>query len=181
MDVGPGACQKDTPLPDDATLLMEAFASEGLRFPQDLDRSNSEALFAHALNWAKEAGWVPPYTELLDFRCYFQIYKLNGAALSRYAPTPYDGEITLFRCAAPGEGEAAEADLGWSRLAKRGVKIVQVPGDHHTIIKEPDVHELARELRVHLGQMSQNPGFVPNTLATAAHTSTILNASTQIR
>ena len=66
-----------------------------------------------------------------------------------YEVRPYPGRIALFR---PTEAPVAiegPADRGWGRWADE-VEVVQVPGHHHTMVKEPHACVLARQLRAYL-------------------------------
>jgi thioesterase domain-containing protein len=45
---------------------------------------------------------------------------------------------------------------GWQLLAQGGVKVVEVPGDHQTMIKEPFVPELAKALEQSIHQTINN-------------------------
>jgi thioesterase domain-containing protein len=64
-----------------------------------------------------------------------------------YQPSPYPGSITLFKARLPDSPASAEGTLGWARVAMGGVEVHDVPGEHMTIIHEPQVEELARQLR----------------------------------
>lgn len=63
------------------------------------------------------------------------IASLYGAMV-RYRPAPYSGSVTVFRSAA--NGIWAPMDLGWSRLAKGGVVIVNVDGDHLAMVRRSE-------------------------------------------
>jgi thioesterase domain-containing protein len=83
-----------------------------------------------------------PLRRLLD------VYKANVRAFRRYRPEPYPERVTLFR---PVDAEAPpglEDDpmLGWGALAPE-VEIEAVPGDHITVLAEPNVGTLAARLR----------------------------------
>ncbi|MFL5448488.1 MAG: thioesterase domain-containing protein, partial [Gemmatimonadales bacterium] len=65
-----------------------------------------------------------------------------------YRPSPYPGSVTLFKARLPGSPASAEGTLGWARVAKGGVEVHQVSGEHMTMMHEPQVEELARQLRV---------------------------------
>ena len=72
------------------------------------------------------------------------IEEMNYLAIKRYTPKVYPGIVTFF-CAV--EEVCPEENLtGWQRLAQGGVEVVEVPGDHQTMIKEPCVQELAEAL-----------------------------------
>jgi thioesterase domain-containing protein len=53
----------------------------------------------------------------------------------------------LFRAAIRSIADATDRDMGWSRLARGGVEVHHVAGDHENMLVEPHVRVLARELR----------------------------------
>ena len=77
-----------------------------------------------------------------------KIEEINYLAVKKYAPQIYAGKVTFF-CAEE-EVSVAENITGWQTLAAGGVEIIRLPGDHQTIIKEPHVQELARQLALAL-------------------------------
>jgi thioesterase domain-containing protein/acyl carrier protein len=64
----------------------------------------------------------------------------------RYRPQPYVGRVKLFRPRDRGTRYDLPADLGWSELISGGLEIIEVPGDHYTMLKSPNVKTLADEL-----------------------------------
>ncbi len=73
-----------------------------------------------------------------------KIEEINYLAVRKYVPQVYAGKVTFF-CAEE-EVSVAENITGWQVLAAGGVEIIRLPGDHQTMIKEPHVQELARQL-----------------------------------
>ena len=72
------------------------------------------------------------------------IEEINYLAIRKYVPKIYTGAVTFFSAK---EEVCPEENLtGWRRLAQGGVKVIEVPGDHQTMIKEPYVRELAKAL-----------------------------------
>lgn len=73
-----------------------------------------------------------------------KIEEINYSAVRDYRPNVYDGKVTFF-CA---EEEVCPEEnlMGWNRLALGGVDVINVPGDHQTMIKEPHVAGLASRL-----------------------------------
>jgi amino acid adenylation domain-containing protein len=71
-------------------------------------------------------------------------------AARSYRPSAYPGSITVFRACSPDAPHPTEGTLGWARVALGGVDVCEVPGEHLTIMHEPQVDELARNLRVRL-------------------------------
>lgn len=81
-----------------------------------------------------------------------QVNKSGRQASQKYAPQPYDGRITLFRASHQGYGIVHDRTLGWGSLAKGGLEIIDVPGYHGSIIREPRVRVLAEKLNQALQQ-----------------------------
>ena len=77
----------------------------------------------------------------------------NYMAVRNYVPKLYPGTVTFF-CAV--EEICPEENLiGWRRLARGGVDVVDVPGDHQTMIKEPNVELLAQALEDSINQRTK--------------------------
>jgi len=71
-------------------------------------------------------------------------------ARKNYVPQIYSGTLKVFRSMENEEmTEFGEIDskLGWSDLATKGLDIIDIPGDHLGILKEPNVETLATELQ----------------------------------
>jgi thioesterase domain-containing protein len=62
-----------------------------------------------------------------------------------YVVRPYPGRITLFRPSDAPFTVPTHPDRGWGSLAA-AVDVHLVPGQHHSMVKEPHVQVLAREL-----------------------------------
>ncbi len=76
------------------------------------------------------------------------IEEINYLAIKKYVPKHYPGIVTFFSAR---EEVCPEENLtGWRRLAQ-SVEVVEVPGDHQTMIKEPHVRELATALEKSIG------------------------------
>jgi thioesterase domain-containing protein len=89
---------------------------------------------------AQEAG-----TE--DVLRLLQVFKTNFRAMVSYSPQPYDGRVVLFRAACGLGAGMADPSLGWSGLARGVFTLHEVPGDHYSLVRAPDVDELAARLR----------------------------------
>jgi thioesterase domain-containing protein len=71
-------------------------------------------------------------------------------ALREYVPRVYPGRVTLFRARTPSLFRLHGRDLGWSNLAGKGLDVVEIPGNHVTILQKPHVQVLAERLMGHL-------------------------------
>ncbi len=71
----------------------------------------------------------------------------NDQAMRDYRPRIYEGRLTLIRAENPNDSFEFDSELGWGGLATEGLEIHDVPGEHETIFKEPNVQELAAIMR----------------------------------
>ena len=94
------------------------------------------------LRWYEQRGEALPI-ELRNL----QLTERFQLLASRYTPSPYPGPVTLFRAQ---EIHAIYAhmgtSLGWEPLVP-ALNIREVPGDHDSLVREPNVHVLGRLLR----------------------------------
>jgi amino acid adenylation domain-containing protein len=63
-----------------------------------------------------------------------------------YVPRQYAGRVTLFRAAQQPWNCSHDPLMDWARLARGGVHVQTVAGNHETILQEPNVRELAHAL-----------------------------------
>lgn len=72
-----------------------------------------------------------------------------------YVPQSYSGKLLLFRA----EGRSAEygddLTLGWTGIARDGVEVLQVPGGHLSIMRQPYVGRLVERLIPYLAGSRQ--------------------------
>jgi thioesterase domain-containing protein len=82
-------------------------------------------------------------------------------AISSYMAQPYPGPITLFRAAERLGGHSRDPFMGWDQVARGGLVVHEVPGDHGTLINEPHVRVLAQRLGACLDavEATHPPGF----------------------
>ena len=83
-----------------------------------------------------------------EMRRAMRIYRTNLKAAAAYSPQRYPGTITLFR--ATDQSIHTEDDLGWGRYSDREVQVIDLPGNHMTILRQPHVQRLAEQLRAQL-------------------------------
>jgi acyl transferase domain-containing protein/thioesterase domain-containing protein len=68
----------------------------------------------------------------------------NWFAVSNYEAKPYPGRLVLIRCSErPGNRDEL---FGWQNLSS-GIDVRDTPGNHMTIVKEPNVRHLGQTLR----------------------------------
>ena len=76
-----------------------------------------------------------------------RVFRANRAALRAYVPRVYPGRLTLFRARRQGFGTQRDPTLGWAPLVAGGIDIREIPGDHGSCCREPDVEGLVEQLR----------------------------------
>nr|WP_223759268.1 non-ribosomal peptide synthase/polyketide synthase [Myxococcus sp. RHSTA-1-4] len=85
-----------------------------------------------------------------ELRALWEMFSRNRRASRRYVPQSFDGSLVVLRAA---EGPAdVEEDLGWRGLARGGVEVREVPGDHYSLVAVPQVERLAEVLRTLLAR-----------------------------
>jgi amino acid adenylation domain-containing protein len=87
-----------------------------------------------------------------------RLFHAHVRLASEYAVRPYPGRITLFRPAEAPVLVATPPDRGWGKLAD-SVEVHFVPGQHHTMVKEPHVQVLAQVLSGLLAKNGNGPGM----------------------
>jgi thioesterase domain-containing protein len=67
-----------------------------------------------------------------------------------FVPTMYDGNAVVFRTAKQMFYRVHDESLGWAKRVRGSVEVVQVPGTHVLILREPGVSVVARELEARI-------------------------------
>jgi thioesterase domain-containing protein/acyl carrier protein len=107
-------------------------------------------------------GWAVGFRPR-DFvaRATRHVAEANMKAVRAYLPQPYAGKITQFLCGDGPHRSFEDRRLAWSSLAAAGLEIHIVPGNHLTMVEEPHVRVLARELQACLDRADGAPASVP--------------------
>jgi acyl transferase domain-containing protein/thioesterase domain-containing protein len=74
------------------------------------------------------------------------VKEANWIASDYYVPEPYDGSVVLFRCLNRIDTDPPDSSHIWRRLVRGGVTILEVPGDHNSMLREPGVGVLAKQM-----------------------------------
>jgi amino acid adenylation domain-containing protein len=75
-----------------------------------------------------------------------EVMEHNLQLFFAYAPQPYPGRIMLFRARARPLLHSLDRDLGWGKLAAGGVEIIDLPGSHDNLLREPSMRVIAERL-----------------------------------
>jgi thioesterase domain-containing protein len=149
MDARPVTSVDDAAPLDQLTLLTNfardlGLSVDGLQLSTDeLSKLDSDELLSHVLQRAIDAGVVPGDIQLAHARRLFEVFKINVQALQSYRPEASSTRVTLLKA---GEQEVADETMGWGTLTSGEIEIHRVPGNHFTIVREPNVRSLAEQL-----------------------------------
>ena len=106
---------------------------------------------------AHDAGIVPDGTPPQSIRRLFDIFHAHYEATLNYIHDPLDRDITLLRCreelpqswldvhCAVGSNFASDTN-GWERLSPRSLTVIDVKGNHMTMMTQPHVVDVAAKL-----------------------------------
>lgn len=75
-----------------------------------------------------------------------EVRKSGHQASQSYEPKPYDGKVTLFRATEQPRGIVPDPTLGWGKLVRGPLEVINVPGHHGSLIREPRVRILVAKL-----------------------------------
>jgi thioesterase domain-containing protein len=78
------------------------------------------------------------------------------AAFQNYVPQLYNGRGVLLRAREPEVQFCNAPDRGWADMFADGLEIHDVPGNHASILCDPDVQEVHRKLDECLRVAQQN-------------------------
>jgi amino acid adenylation domain-containing protein len=135
----------------------------------DLLQLDPDEQLSNVADRAKKAGLLPPEIGLHEIDNYIKLHKSRREVIGSYVAQPYPGRVTLLRTNADSpdalsdfyemsdpqllaalrrEQEAilSSPTLGWERLTEEPVDLHFVPGNHHSMLFEPDVEVLAERL-----------------------------------
>jgi amino acid adenylation domain-containing protein len=145
---------------DDATilrLLARALGDIAGR-PFDLatdtlrQQGGRDQQLAHVVSEAHRMQALPPDVGVAQLRPLFAVVEANLEARRNYHPQRYSGRLVLMKAAEALLDAPGDETLGWHRFAEQGVEVHVVPGNHHTMLGEPNVDVLVGYLRPYLEQ-----------------------------
>jgi surfactin family lipopeptide synthetase C len=158
LDQGP-RLPLDKPI-DDADYLVKTFGQNIPLSIQKLRQMTADEQIAYVWAKARKAKWLYPDVTLDQFRHFVMLLRTHTEAWRNYEIGPYAGQVTLFRAAEPSDHTPREPDFGWGAYALGGVTIIDVPGDHLSMMHEPHSAVLAGEIQKCLDEVAQPTGAV---------------------
>ncbi|MPZ28226.1 MAG: amino acid adenylation domain-containing protein [Micromonosporaceae bacterium] len=142
---------------DDATLLSWFARDLAVPFGTTLDvpaeelRSlGTDDAFDQILARAAAIGVLPGDSDRAQLLRYFEAYLANGIALQTYFPDPTALDLLLLR--ATDEPADHGPALGWEPLIRGSLEVVDVPGDHNSVMYPPHAATVAAAIAQWMGE-----------------------------
>jgi amino acid adenylation domain-containing protein len=110
--------------------------------------------------WRRLTRWLnstPPTHRQVD-PARNAVWTAMERAVRAYRPRTYPGSITLFRAMDRSVTGTYSRTLGWGRLARGGVRVIDVPGTHSTVLRPGSEPPMAAKLRDCLDELSADRG-----------------------
>ncbi len=85
------------------------------------------------------------------------VKEANWIAADYFIPKSYDGHVVLFRCQSRLTTDPPDSSRIWKRLVTGTVKIIDLPGDHNSMLREPNVGVLADLIQTYLKPANATP------------------------
>ncbi|QHG16471.1 amino acid adenylation domain-containing protein [Nostoc sp. ATCC 53789] len=125
---------------------------------QQLQQLDTAQQLNYILEQARLLHLVPPDAGVEQVNYLFEVFKCNMRAIESYTPRSYEGLATLLRAENQPPENPTDPALDWHKLLTN-LEVRWIPGNHYTMVREPDVQTLATQLRACLAVMNNwQPG-----------------------
>ncbi len=139
----------------ESTTFLHFFAQDlGLplaELPPTFAEMDSREQITAILERAKAANKIPPDVTPAQIAQMLRVFQANFAAMLSYQPQTYSGPVTFLNAASSPNRQ--QPDRGWAEWIAGPLQIVELPGDHFSLVRQPHVQTLARQLRTCLQQV----------------------------
>lgn len=136
------------PVDDEDTLLLIAFArelgmddAETIILAKTAVTSDLTQRLDDLFKQAKQAGLLSEDVDSVQLHRLFLVFAANVRAMNHYTPGPYQGSIRLLFSDRANE----KSNGGWADIIRGELNMAVVPGDHYSILRQPNVQFLAEK------------------------------------
>ncbi|WP_372365619.1 amino acid adenylation domain-containing protein [Candidatus Uabimicrobium sp. HlEnr_7] len=102
------------------------------------------------LSQLKNARKFPPYVTLQQFQKISQLSAINYLSTFCYFPRKYLGKILFFKPTQKTQNFTCVDYEKWKSLARKGLTLYEIPGDHFNFFLNPSAKEIARKLQYYI-------------------------------
>jgi thioesterase domain-containing protein len=96
------------------------------------------------------ASWLLPRSDRMPPSDLSRLEQLIFDGVMAYEPRPCDAPLLVVRSRDLQRGKYLDSALGWTEFAAGGLEVVETPGEHGDMFREPAVDILAAALTRHL-------------------------------
>lgn len=114
--------------------------------PDELRGLAAEQALSKVLIKARQEDVLPEDLDVAQLQRYFYCYLANSVAVLCYEPGSYSGHMTMMRARDEIDKYNLGPTLGWNSAVDCEIEIEDIPGDHTSIIQEPNVQVLAERI-----------------------------------
>ncbi|MCP4699232.1 MAG: polyketide synthase, partial [Gammaproteobacteria bacterium] len=149
----PGLGQMPVLLEDDMEILayllkVGANVSVNLDHMRKLEPDEQLRYFLKEQRTMKKQ--MVPDLDITQVRHFLHLFKVNSRAMQAYRPQIYPGKIVFFRAREKDAYNAKSPERAWLDLAREGLEMIDVPGNHISMNEPPHVLVLAERLKAYL-------------------------------
>lgn len=108
-----------------------------------------------ALLLAQMRATVMPHAEAEHVERQLRVFRQNLTNMWNWNPKPHATRLLFCRATEQSPLVARNPELAWIPLARDGIEILPVPGDHSSMLSFPHVNQLANELTRRLSERSR--------------------------
>jgi thioesterase domain-containing protein len=130
----------------EAVALVERYFGVSFGPIESLADLPEDEQLALVLEQAKSAGLVPAELDVAQALRFIALLRSDLRATQNYRLRRYPGRITFFKAREALTDPSVDPTMGWSDWARDGVEVHVVAGNHATMMYEPHVATLAKEL-----------------------------------
>ncbi|MGE5498455.1 MAG: AMP-binding protein, partial [Syntrophothermus sp.] len=153
--------------PKDSAEMLTSMFKKNFHIDTALLRQMEEQdRFEYAFKLAKKNGLIPFYVSLSEFSFYIHILKTMQNAWRKYDFGTYHDTITLFRSEESKADPSMPSDMGWGKYSSKPVNVLDIPGNHMSMMHQPDVRIVAGQLNSLMRSFRDNQDYKnPNELS----------------
>jgi len=125
---------------------------------ESFERLSKEERLEIVVEKGIESNALPVGFTAEDARRYLEVYRITQEAWLHYRPNRWGGRAAFFstKTANP-KVRAVDPTDGWGRAVLGRVEVIDVPGDHNTMLRRPHVNVLAEHLQRAMGEAAASP------------------------
>ena len=145
---------------NDIQLFVNLFKRDVPQLPelhQTIVHLEEDEQLKRLVEQAKQVGELPADFPLNQAKRMLAVFRGHLVAAGQYQPQPYPGKAVLLQACEGVAAKGIDPRLGWSEIIKGNRELHWIPGDHMTMVVDPNVKVLAERLEQCIAQSMSTP------------------------